>query len=147
MAIKYKLHPNFKVFENELFNIKEVFLHDNKIIHNARNVLKVIPLHGIDTVVKAFRVPNAINQFAYAYIRKSIGHKKINKITYADLLKIQNGMTNVANSTKNTLKMILRPIFTEQIKLGNIHENHIDKLETYNMCRYASHLATPRITT
>jgi integrase len=51
----------------------------------------------------------------------------------ADLLKIHKGMTNVANSTKNTLKMILRPIFTEQIKLGNIHENHIDKLKTYNM--------------
>jgi len=30
-------------------------------------------------------------------------------------------------------KMILRPIFVEQMKLGNIYENQIDKLETYNM--------------
>jgi len=77
--------------------------------------------------------PTNYTYFYNAYIRKSIGHKKIKKITYADLLKIHKGMTNVANSTKNTLKMILRPIFTEQIKLGNIHENHIDKLKTYNM--------------
>ena len=77
--------------------------------------------------------PTNYTYFYNAYIRKSIGHKKIKKITYADLLKIHKNMTNVANSTKNTLKMILRAIFTEQIKLGNIHENHIDKLETYNM--------------
>lgn len=77
--------------------------------------------------------PKNYSYFYNAYIRKSIGHKKIEKITYEDLLKIQNGMTNVVNSTKNTLKMILRPIFIEHIKLGNIHINHIDKLETYNM--------------
>lgn len=77
--------------------------------------------------------PTNYTYFYNAYIRKSIGHKKIEKITYNDLLKIQNSMTNVANSTKNTLKMILRPIFVEQIKLGTIYENHIDKLETYNM--------------
>ena len=77
--------------------------------------------------------PTNYKYFYDAYIRKSIGHKKIEKITYEDLLKIQNGMTNVVNSTKNTLKMILRPIFVEQIKLGNIYENQIDKLETYNM--------------
>ena len=56
--------------------------------------------------------PTNYRYFYNAYIRKSIGHKKIKKITYADLLKIHKGMTNVANSTKNTLKMILRPIFT-----------------------------------
>ena len=60
--------------------------------------------------------PTNYSYFYNAYIRKSIGHKKIEKITYNDLLKIQNSMTNVSNSTKNTLKMILRPIFIEQIK-------------------------------
>ncbi len=75
MAIKYKLHPGFQEFKDDLFNIKEVFSHNNEVIHQARNVLKIIPLHGIDTVVKAFRIPNAINQFAYAYIRKSKAYK------------------------------------------------------------------------
>ena len=77
--------------------------------------------------------PKNYTYFYNAYIRKSIGHKKIEKITYDDLLKIQKGMTHVANSTKNTLKMILRPIFIEEMKKGNIYENVVDKLETYNM--------------
>lgn len=77
--------------------------------------------------------PKNYTYFYNAHIRKAIGHKKIEKITYEDLLKIQNSMTKVANSTKNTLKMILRPIFIEEIKKGNIYENTIDKLETYNM--------------
>jgi len=77
--------------------------------------------------------PQNYTYFYNAHIRKAIGHKKIEKITYEDLLKIQNSMTNVANSTKNTLKMILRPIFIEEMKKGNIYENQIDKLETYNM--------------
>jgi len=75
MGIKYKLHPNFQHFQEELFNIKKVFAQDNEVIHQARNVLKIVPLHGIDTVIKAFRIPNAINQFAYAYIRKSKAYK------------------------------------------------------------------------
>lgn len=84
MAIKYKLHPSYKNFEEELFNIKTVFSKDNEIIHKARNVLKVIPLHGLDTVVKAFRIPNAINQFAYAYIRKSKAYK-----SYFNAMRLQ----------------------------------------------------------
>jgi integrase len=77
--------------------------------------------------------PSNYTYFYNAYIRDTIGHKSISKITYEDLLKIQNGMTHVVNSTKNTLKGILRPIFTEQIKLKRIYENPVDDLETYNM--------------
>jgi len=84
MGIKYKLHPNFTEFKDELFNIKKVFAKDNEIIHQARNVLKVIPLHGIDTVIKAFRIPNAVNQFAYAYVRKSKAYK-----SYFNALKLE----------------------------------------------------------
>lgn len=77
--------------------------------------------------------PKNYTYFYDKYIRDEIGYKKIEKITYKDLLDIQNSMTHVEDSTKNTLKMILRPIFVEQIKLGIIYENHIDKLETFNM--------------
>ena len=84
MAIKYKLHPNFQEFKEDLFNIKKVFSKDNEIIHQARNVLKIVPLHGIDSVIKAFRIPNAINQFAYAYLRKSKAYK-----SYFNALKLE----------------------------------------------------------
>lgn len=77
--------------------------------------------------------PQNYSYFYNAYIRKTIGSKKIEKITYEDLLKIQNSMTHVSNSTKNTLKMILRPIFVEEMKKGKIFENVVDKLETFNM--------------
>lgn len=89
MSIKYKLHDNFKIFKNDLFNIKTIFLQYDDTIHKARNVLKIIPLHGIDTVVKAFRVPNAINQFAYAYIRKSKAYK-----SYFNAVKLEELSVN-----------------------------------------------------
>jgi len=72
---KYKLSPEFSNFKEDLFNIKEIFSKNDNSIHQARNVLKVIPMNGLDVVVKAFRIPNAINQFAYAYIRKSKAYK------------------------------------------------------------------------
>lgn len=84
MSIKYKLHDDFKTFENDLFNIKEIFSKQENTIHKARNVLKVIPLHGIETVIKAFRIPNAINQFAYAYIRHSKAYK-----SYFNAIRLQ----------------------------------------------------------
>lgn len=84
MGIKYKLHPDYTAFEDDLFHIKIIFSRYDETIHKARNVLKVIPLHGIDTVVKAFRIPNAINQFAYAYLRKSKAYK-----SYFNAVKLQ----------------------------------------------------------
>jgi len=72
---KYKLAQGFTNFKEDLFNIKDIFSNNDNSIHQARNVLKVIPINGIDVVVKAFRIPNAINQFAYAYIRKSKAYK------------------------------------------------------------------------
>lgn len=77
--------------------------------------------------------PTNYTYFYNAYIRDTVGHKNVAKITYEDLLNIQNSMTNVVNSTKNTLKMILRPIFAEQVKLKRIYENPVDELKTYNM--------------
>lgn len=81
--------------------------------------------------------PRTIESYDYfynRYIRKTIGHKKLSKITYEDLRKIYDiEMAHVENSTKNQFKRIVRPIFVEEIKKGNLFENVIDKLETYNM--------------
>ncbi|WP_415397340.1 tyrosine-type recombinase/integrase [Sulfurimonas sp. CS5] len=77
--------------------------------------------------------PTNYTYFYNKHIRKAIGSKKIEKITYAHLKKMQDDILDVKDSTKNTLKMILRPIFTEEVKKGNIHRNIIDDLETYNM--------------
>jgi len=70
MNIKYKINPKFENdFKDFLLNIKEYFKENSQTIHKARNELKIINHSGLDVVVKAFRVPNIINRFAYAYLR------------------------------------------------------------------------------
>ena len=81
--------------------------------------------------------PRTIESYDYfynRYIKKTIGHKKLSKITYEDIKKIYDvEMAHVENSTKNQFKRIVRPIFVEEIKKGNIHTNVIDLIETYKM--------------
>ena len=74
--IKYKINPNHKEeFNNFLLNIKEHFSNNTNSIHKARNELKVITHHNHEVVVKAFKIPNIINQIAYAYLRGSKAKK------------------------------------------------------------------------
>ncbi|WP_455756772.1 tyrosine-type recombinase/integrase [Sulfurimonas sp.] len=75
--------------------------------------------------------PSSYTYFYNAYIRNKIGHKKPSKITYRDLTLVQEQVEHLSSSSKNLLKMVLRPIFNEQIKLGNINKNVILELKTY----------------
>ncbi len=80
------------------------------------------------------RTVESYDYFYNRYIRKTIGHKRLSKIIYEDLRKLYDvEMAHVENSTKNQFKRIVRPIFTEEIKKGNIHTNIIDSIETYKM--------------
>lgn len=73
--VKYEIANTHEAFQETLLDVKSIFTNNGKSIHKARNELKIIQLNGIGTVVKAFKVPNVINQFAYAYIRKSKAYK------------------------------------------------------------------------
>lgn len=75
LNIKYKLNPSYELFKNFLLNIKNYFQENSNTIHKARNELKVIEYEGIQTVVKAFKIPNKINQIVYAYFRDSKAKK------------------------------------------------------------------------
>lgn len=80
------------------------------------------------------RTAENYDYFYDRYIKKTIGHKKLSKITYEDLRKLYDvEMAHVENSTKNQFKRIVRPIFKDEIKKGNIYKNIIDDLETYKM--------------
>jgi len=67
-----------KVFND---NLSDSFKEEvAKMIHNfnaieggvgIRNVIKIIGIDTIDLNIKAFKIPNLINQFAYRFIRKS----------------------------------------------------------------------------
>jgi hypothetical protein len=69
---KYKISDNFKKEFTEF--TKEIITHfqDNKqTIHKARNELKTIKYKNKELVVKAFGVPNIINQIAYSLLKES----------------------------------------------------------------------------
>ena len=84
MSIKYELSNTFKNFNEFLLNIKDYFTQNSCTIHKARNELKVIEYSGVDTVVKAFKVPNKINQLVYAYFRSSKAKK-----SYLNAIKLR----------------------------------------------------------
>lgn len=68
--IKYTLNPKYTLdFEDFLLQIQEHFSSGTQTIHKARNELKVIEHKDYKVVVKAFKVPNPLNKFVYAYIR------------------------------------------------------------------------------
>ncbi|MBU1642940.1 hypothetical protein KKE54_06220 [bacterium] len=75
MPSKIEINPAYPRFKNVLLNIKALFDSKGETIHKARNELKIIEIEGVKCVVKAFRVPNLINRFAYAYIRRSKAYK------------------------------------------------------------------------
>ena len=147
MAIKYKLHPSFPQFKEDLFNIKKVFSQDNEIIHKARNILKIVPLHDVDTVIKAFRIPNAINQFAYAYLRKSKAYK-----SYFNALKLEElgvntpspiGFIEFYNNSFFKESFFLSKKFDYELTMADIRDNPpVDKepiLKAFSKFTYEIH--------
>jgi len=78
VSYKYTLNEKYTSFENELLNIKDIFQNSNESIHKARNELKVIELHEIKCVVKAFKVPHIINRIAYTFFREGKAKKSYN---------------------------------------------------------------------
>ncbi len=85
MSFKYTLNTTQKKHKEFLLNIKDSFSQHDSTIHKARNELKIIINAEVETVVKAFKVPNIINQIAYSYFRDSKAKK-----SYEYSLKIGN---------------------------------------------------------
>ncbi|OCL94160.1 lipopolysaccharide kinase InaA family protein [Aliarcobacter thereius] len=90
--IKYKLNKNYENIKDFLLNIKDFFKQNSNTIHKARNELKVIDYEGVKTVVKAFKIPNIINQVVYAYFRDSKAKK-----SYQNAIKLQKLNINTPN--------------------------------------------------
>jgi hypothetical protein len=88
MSYKLEINQKYPNLLPLLKNIKSIFLKNSQSIHLARNELKVIELEGINTVVKAFRVPNILNQFVYAYLRKSKAYKAFHNATKLHALDV-----------------------------------------------------------
>ncbi|MEA3354086.1 MAG: hypothetical protein U9Q33_09755 [Campylobacterota bacterium] len=110
---------------------KDPFIQTKETLNDLYDERKTIKLKNNEWKE---RTVESYDYFYDAYIRKTIGHKKLSKITYEDIKKVyDNNLSHVENSTKNQFKRIVRPIFIEEIKKGKIHDNVVDKIETYNM--------------
>ncbi|MHC3994863.1 lipopolysaccharide kinase InaA family protein [Thiomicrolovo sp. ZZH C-3] len=75
MSVRYTIHPDYAEFETELLSVEAQFSSSDESIHKARNELRIVPMHGIKTVIKAFKVPHLLNRFVYAYLRDSKAKK------------------------------------------------------------------------
>lgn len=85
MNFKFELNEQYKNTKDFLLNIKKYFQENLNTIHKARNELKVINYKDVQTVVKAFRIPNKINQIVYAYFRDSKAKK-----SYKNAVKLKS---------------------------------------------------------
>ena len=85
MNFKFELNERYNNTKDFLLNIKKYFKENNQTIHKARNELKIIEYKNIETVVKAFKIPNKINQIVYAYFRDSKAKK-----SYKNAIKLKN---------------------------------------------------------
>ncbi|WP_066165934.1 lipopolysaccharide kinase InaA family protein [Aliarcobacter cryaerophilus] len=89
---KFELHSESVSFKDFLLNIKTYFQENKNTIHKARNELKVIEYKGVQTVVKAFKIPNILNQIIYAYFRDSKAKK-----SYQNAIKLKELNINTPN--------------------------------------------------
>ena len=71
--------------------------------------------------------------FFNKHISPVIGKKSIGKITYEEIMKILNSFSHIQSSAKNKVIDILRPIFKEEHKKGNIFENIMLKVDKYTV--------------
>lgn len=72
---KIEINTPYISFKEFILNIKQNFLNNSDTIHKARNELKIIKHDDVETVVKAFKIPNIINQIAYSFFRDSKAKK------------------------------------------------------------------------
>jgi hypothetical protein len=75
VTYKLEISPNFSQTNDYFPILPQKFNEGALSIHKARNELKIIELHGINTVVKSFKIPYFFNRIVYTYFRKSKAYK------------------------------------------------------------------------
>jgi len=87
MLQRYKQKMKLQTINNKytdlLQNIKDYFDASDNILHNARNKIKLINYNNEELVIKAFKIPNIINQIVYSFFKDSKAKK-----SYQNSLKI-----------------------------------------------------------
>jgi len=81
MSYTIELNNKYEHFKKSILDIKSIFSNYGSTIHLARNELKTIEIEKTKTVVKAYKIPNILNQFVYAHVRKSKPYKAFHNAT------------------------------------------------------------------
>ncbi len=82
MSLIYQCNSDFPQFEPDLARIGELFEESTDSIHKARNELRILTLHGTQTVVKSFKVPHLLNRLVYTRFRPSKAFKSYRNALY-----------------------------------------------------------------
>jgi hypothetical protein len=69
--IQYKIASGFEALENWVKNLSVNFPANGRTIFKDRNEVKIFEVNGLELNVKAFRLPNLVNRYAYVYLRGS----------------------------------------------------------------------------
>lgn len=69
--LTFKIAPGFEMLENWVRNLPDFFSRNGTTIFKDRNEVKVFREAGFELNVKAFKIPNVINRYAYVYFRGS----------------------------------------------------------------------------
>jgi serine/threonine protein kinase len=69
--IRYTIAPGFEILESWVKNLPDFFTAHGVSIFKDRNEVKVFEELGFSLNVKAFKLANLVNQFAYVYLRGS----------------------------------------------------------------------------
>jgi hypothetical protein len=75
LSYKLSINEKYENFRDILLDITSYFNASNESIHKARNELRVADIKGEKVVIKAFKIPHLLNQFAYAHIRDGKARK------------------------------------------------------------------------
>ena len=70
--MQLKVHPEFEKYKSRLLHLIENFNDSGTLFGDGkRNKIRVFPVNGETVNIKAFKVPNLINQVTYRFFRKS----------------------------------------------------------------------------
>ena len=69
--IEYKIAPGFESLDSWVKNLPDYFPANGRTIFKDRNEVKIYEVNGLVLNVKAFRLPNLVNRYAYVYLRGS----------------------------------------------------------------------------
>jgi serine/threonine protein kinase len=69
--IQYKIAPGFELLESWVEKLPDYFPSNGVTIFKDRNEVKVFEEQGFSLNVKAFKLANLVNRFAYVYLRGS----------------------------------------------------------------------------